>query len=329
VELTRVAANMTLRLADMSEGVPWVVALTIVLSPVLLADDTAEQAVAPACVPQCASLRHFIGLEERLILSDMVRQLKDGTTGLGPVASLQVFNDMFFGTLGFSAEGDLMDAESLLPGMVLKRRRGYCVGLASVYLLLAKEVGLPVSPVAAPNHVFLRFDDGETRRNIELLHAGAAFDETWYTSRYRIPQSTIQAGIFLGPMGEREFIAHIYSNLGALTSRRGDLHNARILYDAALVLHPRLPMTYYNRGLDLVQQGDLSDALEDFRRALSLNPTDPWTVYAMGVAFCRQGRTRRAAREFRRAIAIDTNFQAAKEMLTTLSCVKDKSPRHR
>ena len=76
-----------------------------------------------------------------------------------PAETLDRLNRFFFHTESFQVTYDLSSSDHLLPGPVLAGRRGYCVGLAAVYLILAEELGLPIHAVATPKHVFLRWDD--------------------------------------------------------------------------------------------------------------------------------------------------------------------------
>jgi regulator of sirC expression with transglutaminase-like and TPR domain len=90
-----------------------------------------------------------------------------------PVARIEVLNRLLYGRLGIGASEDLKDPCNLLPSSVLARRQGNCVGIAALYLVLAERLELPIYAVATPSHVFLRYDDGRTRINIETLQGGA------------------------------------------------------------------------------------------------------------------------------------------------------------
>ena len=104
-------------------------------------------------------------------------RLADEVRGdLGPDApgsvSVKALNRRIFGPAGVRASTDLKDPCNLLPSRVLERKQGYCVGIAAIYLILAERLKLPIYAVATPSHVFLRYDDGTTRINVETLQGG-------------------------------------------------------------------------------------------------------------------------------------------------------------
>jgi len=75
-----------------------------------------------------------------------------------------------------------------LPSDVIDRKQGYCVGIAALYLLVAERLDLPIHAVATPSHVFLRFDDGAARINIETLQGGASVPDEQYIRDQKIPE---------------------------------------------------------------------------------------------------------------------------------------------
>src|SRR5207249_3976386 len=113
-------------------------------------------------------------------------------------------------------------------------------GLAAVYLMLAEELDLPVHAVATPKHVFLRWDDGTVRRNIELFQKGRAVPDEDYIREQKIPKESIERGVFLRNLSEKEFLGFIYQNLGVLESQKGNFEASTRHYAKALHLNPKL-----------------------------------------------------------------------------------------
>jgi hypothetical protein len=122
--------------------------------------------------------------------------------GEDPASRLDAFNRYFFDELGFRAsQHRTRDDEERLAGLlihhVLRRRRGHCVGLSSVYLALGLRVGLPVFGVSAPNHVFVRWDGEGLRRNVELTSRGLSLSDDDYVQRFRIGDDQVDRGVHL------------------------------------------------------------------------------------------------------------------------------------
>ena len=135
---------------------------------------------------------------------------------------VRALNSYFFEDMGFRGDGFLDSRESLVPDDVLRRRSGYCVGLAAVYLALAGEINLPLRGVSTPTHLFVRYDDGREKINVELLNAGMSFDDNWYARQYHVPDSSAASGTFLKSLTEQEFLGYVYADLGTLYSKAGD-----------------------------------------------------------------------------------------------------------
>ena len=70
----------------------------------------------------------------------------------------------------------------LLPS-VLEERRGSCLGLGALYLMVAERIGLPLDGVRVPGHFFVR-TRGPSPRNIELLRRGETMPDDWYRQKY-------------------------------------------------------------------------------------------------------------------------------------------------
>jgi regulator of sirC expression with transglutaminase-like and TPR domain len=197
---------------------------------------------------------------------------------LTPSATLEQLNSFFFQAESFQAAFELDRPESLLIDGVLASKRGHCVGLATVYLILAEELELPIYAVATPKHVFLRWDDGHVRRNIELFQEGREVSDENYAREQQIPKESIQRGVFLANLRPREFLGFIYQNRGVLESQGGDFGRSGKDYRTALRLNPKLPAAYYNRGNDELKQKRYRQAIRDYTKSLALYPTDPWAL---------------------------------------------------
>ena len=187
-------------------------------------------------------------------------------------------NQFFFEKLRFKVTSDLSSADHLLPGPVLAGRKGYCVGLALAYLIIAEELHLPIHGVATPKHVFLRWDDGTFRRNIELFQEGREVSDENYIRDQKIPQESIENGVFMANLTPKEFLGFVYQNLGVLESQAEHFEASRKLYQRALKLNPKLAAAYYNLGNDFLKTRQYKKAIHAYDKALELYPGDPWAL---------------------------------------------------
>jgi tetratricopeptide (TPR) repeat protein len=226
----------------------------------------------------------------------------------GDAERIDRLNTYFFQTGTFQVTYDLSSSGHLLPGPVLAGKKGYCVGLATVYLILAKELDLPIHAVATPAHVFLRWDDGKLRRNIELFQEGREVSDQDYTRDQKIPQESIDKGVFLANLTDKEFLGFIYQNLGVLGSQRGNFEESREEYAQAIHYNPKLAAAFYNRGNDELKQKDYRKAVRDYTKSLKLYPTDAWALWNRGLAWEGLGEPEQGTKDKARARELDPAF---------------------
>lgn len=201
---------------------------------------------------------------------------------------------------------------------IFGRDTGYCVGLATLYLSLGERLRLPLYAVAAPAYVFVRYDDGKIRRNIELTEKGRELSDEEYIRRFRIPNDSIEKGVFLRNLSEEEFLGQILNNRAVLSSQQEDYKRAREDYRRTLGLDPLLQAVFYNRGNDRILQGKYRKGLKDLTRAIDLNPSDFEAWNNRGVCFLKMGKKDQARRDFEKAVAINPGFQRGMENLRKL-----------
>jgi tetratricopeptide (TPR) repeat protein len=218
-------------------------------------------------------------------------------------------NNFFFHTEKLQVTYDLSSSDYLLPGPVLSGKKGYCVGLATIYLILAEELDLPIHAVATPKHVFLRWDDEKFRRNIELFQEGRNESDEDYIREQKIPKESFDRGVFMANLTPKEFLGFIHQNLGALASQRGDFEASGEHYAEAIHLNSKLAAAYYNRGNDELKQKLYKKAISDYNKALKLYPTDPWALWNRGLAWKGLGKTEKAEADFQRVREIEPGFK--------------------
>ena len=221
------------------------------------------------------------------------------------------------GSEGIRSSQDLHDPCNLLIASVLALKRGYCVGVAGVYLSVADELGLPVYAVGTPFHVFLRYDDGVTRINIET-DGGASLTNGQYFEQARISSESVQKGVFLRLLSRERFLAQVHNNLGVIYSERRDYSHAKPEYEAALRLDRKLPAAWYNLGRDLLSQGRPNDAVRAFTKAIRLHPNDTWAYNNRAMAYSALEKTSKARHDLELALEIDPSFEQAQANLKLL-----------
>lgn len=193
------------------------------------------------------------------------------------------------------------DPENLFFDRVLQRRYGYCVSLSMAYLVFGQAAGLDVQGIRLPGHFVVQYKDVDTDGTpyeviLETTDFGDVRDEMWYWSKYRFSATSVQNGIYLTPINDRQIFGTLYNNLAGVTYVRGKRDVAVERYTRALELAPNNAECMYNRAIVLRSLERDQEALKDLNEAIRLEPNFTLAFIARaGVLW--ENNEREAARE--------------------------------
>ena len=95
----------------------------------------------------------------------------------------------------------------------LSRRRGSCVTMPMLYVILGQRLGMSISAVRAPNHFFVRYFPKKIpvgwQANIEATSGGGYSSDGEYTIDMKIPKVGITKGMFLRTLTRKEYLASL------------------------------------------------------------------------------------------------------------------------
>ena len=105
------------------------------------------------------------------------------------------------------------DIQNKLLSTYLKTRKGNCVSMPTLYVILGQKIGLDMTLAVAPLHVFVKFhqDDG-TWLNVEATSGGTKRDES-YVAEYHIQPRALLTGIYLRPLSRKESVGTMIGTL--------------------------------------------------------------------------------------------------------------------
>ena len=232
------------------------------------------------------------------------------------------------------------------PDVTLERGYGNCLALTSMFIGLARALGLNAYYVDASDRINdLRLEEGLI---VDSGHiAGGVRSERGYTlidfdghaADYRtfkiIDDITALAHYYnnLGfekitdaqraglpvPWEEiaRDFeratkvrpgFAHAHNNLGVAHRKLLDLVAAERAYMAAIDADETFDAAYHNLGNLRMRRGDLEGAMDAYDTALDLKKNNPYLHYHRGVAQYRLQDLEAAEESFKRAISIERDY---------------------
>jgi len=81
----------------------------------------------------------------------------------------------------------------------------------------------------------------------------------------------------------------VYSNLGLIYDKKGNVDEAISQYKKASALDPYLSEVHYNLGLAYAKKGEIDEAIAAFIKALAIKPHSAGTHYNLANAYYKKG----------------------------------------
>lgn len=196
--------------------------------------------------------------------------------------------------------------ENLFFDRVLQSRYGYCVSLSLAYLVFGRAAGMDIAAIRIPGHfaVVVRepgLDGLPAETIIETTDLGASRDDLYYFARYRFSATSVENGVYLTPISDREIFSTLYNNLAGLTFMRGDHRLAIERYTRALELAPKNAEAMYNRAVALRKQKRAQEGLRDLNEALRLDPNFVLALMLRAGLFWENGEKAKAREDLAEA----------------------------
>lgn len=213
-----------------------------------------------------AAAEHFAWNE----LHQIVSLVRGEMQRAAPEAALGVLAEVLFAQLGFAREVDDKSLAFVLLPNVLRGRRGSCVGLGMLLLVIAEALGQRAQGILMPGHFYVRLWAGARSRNVELLRRGEAMPEAWYAKRFPVPGEGARE--YARPLSNAEALGVVEYDVGTERRRQLRLDEARAAYERAIRGFPDFAEAHASLGATLHLLGRLDEAQASYERAKRLNP---------------------------------------------------------
>ena len=196
-------------------------------------------------------------------LAKRVAVLVGGRTD--PDFRIRAINTVLFreGEYGFD-KSDMMGVkpENATLWGLLSRRKGNCVSLPLLWFAVAERLKYPVFAVGAPQHFFLRYDDGSFRQNIEATSGGGSPSDDRIVHELEVPEAAIKSGAMMRSLSKRQFLLELISNAAALELAARNLGTAEAWLTAVVEADSRNLGAHYNLALLLSAQAALATSVK-------------------------------------------------------------------
>ncbi len=239
------------------------------------------------------------------------------------------------------------------PDVTVEQGHGNCLALTSIFIGLAREIGLTAYYVDASDRVndlrreeSVIVDSGHIAGGVRTERGYTLIDYDGHVSSYRtfkiidditalahyynnrgfemiydsekaaedIPWAEILHNFDLATKVRPSF-AQAYNNLGVAHTRLGDLDAAEAAYRQAIAVDDRSDAAFHNLGNLKMRQHDLDAALEAYDRALDLRKRNPYLHFHRGLAQYRLGDYDAAEKSFKRSISLEREYLEPRNLL--------------
>ncbi len=165
---------------------------------------------------------------------DKVDALRRHLYEAGPWNSNQPFR--------YDLDGDPMghDIQNKLLPTYLATKRGNCVSMPLLFIVLGQKLGIDVTAAAAPEHVFVKYRD-ETDRyfNLEATSGAGVTSDVWIRSQMPMTDQAVANGIYLRPLSKKETVIVMLDTLMESYRERGQYDDVISLGKLVLEHSPR------------------------------------------------------------------------------------------
>jgi regulator of sirC expression with transglutaminase-like and TPR domain len=122
----------------------------------------------------------------------------------------------------------------------LETRKGNCVSMPLLFIILGQKLGIDVTASTAPNHVFVKYRDDEGKLyNLETTSGAGFTRNVWMNQQFPMTDEALASGIYMRPLTKKETVVVMVGTLLEFYGQQG-LHKQRItLAKLALEYNPK------------------------------------------------------------------------------------------
>lgn len=136
-----------------------------------------------------------------------------------------------------------LDVRNKLLSDYIADRRGNCITMPFLFIMLGQRLGLNVTPAMAPLHVFVKFtDDQGVTHNLETTSGAGRARDQHYRDLLPITDAAVANGVFLKPLNAEQSVAVIAAVIVEELIEQKRYHDAMAVAD---ILTDHYPMFAY------------------------------------------------------------------------------------
>jgi regulator of sirC expression with transglutaminase-like and TPR domain len=142
-----------------------------------------------------------------------------------------------------------LDVRNKLLSDYIQDRRGNCITMPFLFIILGQRLGLDVTPSIAPLHVFVKFtDDQGVTHNLETTSGAGRARDSHYRKILPITDAAVTNGVFLTPLDGEQSIAVIAAIVVEQLIQKKRYHDAMAVADILLDHYPMFAYIMVKKG---------------------------------------------------------------------------------
>lgn len=142
-----------------------------------------------------------------------------------------------------------LNVRNKLISTYLATRRGNCVSMPILFLIVGERMGLNLALSTAPLHMFLRYTEESGREiNLEATSGGHPARTLWYRQNLPMTDRAIESGLYMRTLSRREAVSHMASTVVDFLMSEGRNQEAVEAAEVILQHYPRDGYTLVKLG---------------------------------------------------------------------------------
>jgi regulator of sirC expression with transglutaminase-like and TPR domain len=201
---------------------------------------------------------------------------------------------------------------------VMQSKRGICMSMSLIYLMIADKLGLPIYGVVIPHHIFVRYQEpGHSGINSDVNYKGTEFygyselSDTEFIDKSKV--------MYNKPLSRYETVAAALNNFGILLMQEHQFIKAHMMFDRSIAMMPDFPETHTMLGVILQAERHADRAEAEFKKSLELFPDFELAYIFLGLLYLDEKRFTLAQDNLEAALKLDP---ANGQIISTLEKLK-------
>ncbi len=151
----------------------------------------------------------------------------------GPWNGYQTFQYDFDDPLGGNVHNRIL-------AHYLRTRKGNCVTMPFLFVILGQRLGIDVTASTAPRHIFVKYTDPEGKVfNLEPTSGAKPARDEWLRAQHHITDKAISNGIYMQKLSKQETAAMMAQTVAEVLRKYGEYEKSIAVAEVTLAVYPK------------------------------------------------------------------------------------------